>query len=290
MRYEGSVYRPPSEANSLIVQVTIGCAHNQCTFCSMYKDKKFRIRPLSEVWEDLQWARDHYHRIEKIFLADGDALVLSNKILVEILDRIKILFPECKRIGVYGSPQDVLRKSAVELEELEEKGIGILYIGAESGSDRVLANCKKGATASELIEAVKKIEKAGVRASVTFISGLAGKEGWREHAIETGKMISQMEPSYVGLLTLMVEGGTELSQSIQSGEFELLSPEDVLLETELLLQNIQVTKSCVFRSNHASNYLALKGNLPEDGDAMLEKVRRAKKNSAMLKDERDRLL
>lgn len=290
MRYEGSVYRPPSEANSLIIQVTIGCAHNQCTFCSMYKDKKFRIRPLSEVWEDLQWARDHYHGIEKIFLADGDALVLTNKILVEILDRIKILFPECKRIGVYGSPQDVLRKSDAELEELEEKGIGILYIGAESGSDRVLANCKKGATASELIEAVKKIEKAGIKASVTFISGLAGKEGWREHAIETGKMISQMEPSYVGLLTLMVEGGTELSQSIQSGEFTLLSPEDVLLETELLLQNIQVTKSCVFRSNHASNYLALKGNLQEDGDAMLEKVRRAKKNSAMLKDERDRLL
>lgn len=290
MRYEGSVYRPPSEANSLIVQVTIGCAHNQCTFCSMYKDKKFRIRPLAEVWEDLQWARDHYHGIEKIFLADGDALVLSNKILVEILDRIKILFPECKRIGVYGSPQDVLRKSAAELEELEEKGIGILYIGAESGSDRVLANCKKGATASELIEAVKKIEKAGINASVTFISGLAGKEGWREHAIETGKMISQMEPSYVGLLTLMVEGGTELSQSIQSGEFTLLSPEEVLQETELLLQNIQLTKSCVFRSNHASNYLALKGNLPEDGAAMLEQVRRAKKNSAMLKDERDRLL
>lgn len=290
MRYEGSVYRPPSEANSLILQVTIGCAHNQCTFCGMYKDKQFRIRPLEEVKEDLIWARKHYGHVEKIFLADGDALVLPNRTLVSILEEIQRLFPECKRVGIYGSPKDVLRKSPEELTELHRNGVGIIYIGAESGSDRVLTKIKKGATAAQLIEAVRAIEASGIAASVTFISGLAGKEGWREHAIETGKMISQMEPSYVGLLTLMVEQGTELAESIVKGELKLLSPEEVLLETELMLQTITLKTPCVFRSNHASNYLSLKGDLPRDLPTMLEKLHKAKENTAMLKEERYRLL
>jgi radical SAM superfamily enzyme YgiQ (UPF0313 family) len=285
LRYEGSVYRPPSEAQSLIVQVTIGCAHNECTFCGMYKDKKFRIRPLDEVLEDLDWAKRHYGHIDKIFLADGDALVLSNEHLIKILDRIKQLFPHCQRVGIYGSPQDVLRKSSEELEELREKGIGIIYIGAESGSHKVLRDIKKGVTGEELILAVQKIEESGIKASVTFISGLAGIEGWEEHAIETGRMISRMEPSYVGLLTLMLEPGTELYKDIESGKFQLLSPKEVMLETELLLKNIDVTKKCVFRSNHASNYLALRGDLPRDKDRMLAQIARAKEDTGMLKDE-----
>lgn len=285
MRYEGSVYRPPSEAQSLIVQVTIGCAHNDCTFCGMYKDKQFRIRPLQEVLEDLEWAHKHYKYIDKIFLADGDALVLSNKHLLTILDRINELFPYCQRVGIYGSPQDVLRKSPEELKELRDKGIGIIYIGAESGSDKVLKEIKKGATADELIQAVRKIEEAGIKASVTFISGLAGTEGWKEHAIATGKMISRMEPSYVGLLTLMLEPGTELYNDIEEGRFQVLSAKEVLLETELLLKNINVSKKCVFRSNHASNYLSLRGDLPDDKEKMLAQIERAKKDSGMLKDE-----
>jgi len=290
MRYEGSVYRPPSEANSLIVQVTIGCAHNKCTFCSMYKDKQFRIRPLAEVTEDLQWARNHYLRIEKIFLADGDALVLPNKALISILDTISDLFPECKRVGVYGSPQDVLRKDPEELAELCEKGVGIIYIGAESGSNMVLSDIKKGVTADQLIEAVRKIEDSGIKASVTFISGLAGKAGWEEHATETGKMISRMEPSFVGLLTLMIEPGTELYNDIRTGRLHVLSAHEVLYETELLLKNIDVSKTCIFRSNHASNYLSLRGTLPWDKEKMLNQIAKALENPEMLKDERFRLL
>jgi len=290
MRYSGSVYRPPSEAGSLIVQVTLGCAHNKCTFCSMYKDKKFSIRPVEEVLQDLRWAKAHYRGIDKIFLADGDALVLPNSTLVRILDEIRLLFPECRRVGVYGSPQDVLRKTPEELKELLEKGIGIIYIGAESGSDKVLKDIQKGATAEELIEAVRKIEASGIQASVTFISGLAGKDGWREHAIETGKMISKMEPSYIGLLTLMIDPAAEIYHDIQAGRFKLLSAYEVLMETKLMLENIDVKKKCTFRSNHASNYLSLKGDLPYDKERMLKQIERAEKDSDMLKDERFRAL
>jgi radical SAM superfamily enzyme YgiQ (UPF0313 family) len=290
MRYEGSVYRPPSEAYSLIIQVTIGCAHNKCTFCSMFKDKRFRVRKVNEVLEDLDSARQHYRRVGRIFLADGDALVLQNKDLLVILDHIAKLFPECERVGIYGSPQDVLRKSKEELEELREHGIGIIYIGAESGSDKVLRDIKKGATRREIIESVKRIEDSGVQASVTFISGLAGKDGWEEHAVESGTMISEMEPSYVGLLTLITEPGTELYQDIKEGRFQMLSPMEVLAETELLLENTNVSKTCVFRSNHASNYVSLKGDLPRDRERMLAQLRDAMNNADMLKDDRFRML
>lgn len=289
MRYEGSIYRPPSEAYSLIVQVTIGCAHNKCTFCSMFKDKKFRVRKVSEVIEDLNTARSQYRNVNKIFLADGDALVLQNKDLLYILDHIKKLFPECERVGIYGSPQDVLRKTHEELVELYQNGIGIIYIGAESGSDKVLKDIIKGATRAEIINAVKMIEASGIKASVTFISGLAGTEGWEDHAIQTGTMISEMEPSYVGLLTLITEPGAELHRDIKEGRFKTLSAVDVVKETELLLENINVTKPCVFRSNHASNYVSLKGDLPRDKERMLNQLRTAL-DTRMLKDDRFRML
>lgn len=290
MRYEGSVYRPPSEAYSLIVQVTIGCAHNKCTFCSMFKDKKFRVRNVNEVLEDLDSARKDYRRVDKIFLADGDALVLQNKDLLLILKHIKKLFPECERVGIYGSPQDVLRKSKEELVELLEYGIGIIYIGAESGSDKVLKDIQKGATRAEIIEAVKRIESSGIKSSVTFISGLAGKHGWENHAIESGTMISEMEPAYVGLLTLMIEPSAKLHGDILVGRFQVLTPMEVLKETEVLLENTKVIKNCVFRSNHASNYVSLKGDLPQDKDRMLTQLRLAMENANMLKDDRFRML
>lgn len=290
MRYEGSVYRPPSEAYSLIIQVTIGCAHNECTFCSMFKDKKFRIRNVNEVLEDLREARQHYRRVNRIFLADGDALILKNKDLLVILDEIGKLFPECERVGIYGSPQDVLRKTGDELKELLAHGIGIIYIGAESGSDRVLTDIKKGATRAEIIESVKRIEASGIQASVTFISGLSGKDGWKDHAKETGTMISEMEPSYVGLLTLMTEPMAPLYRDIKEGRFQLLSPMEVLEETALLLENINVKKTCVFRSNHASNYLSLKGDLPQDKEKMQKQLKAAMENTDLLKDEIFRML
>jgi len=256
----------------------------------MFKDKKFRVRDIKEVLEDFDIARRTYRRVERIFLADGDALVLKNDKLIVILDYINKLFPECERVSIYGSPQDVLRKSVEELKELREKGIEIIYIGAESGSDRVLTDVCKGASRAEIIEAIQRIEASGIKASVTFISGLGGKENWKEHAIETGTMISQTEPSYVGLLTLMVDPSASLYKDVKAGKFEMLSPEEVLTETALMLENIDVKKTCVFRSNHASNYVALRGDLPRDKDMMIRQLEDAMKNTGSLKDERFRML
>ena len=290
MRYEGNIYRPPSEAYSLIVQVTVGCTHNKCTFCSMYKDKKFHIRKLEDVLEDLAWARKAYPRVDRIFLCDGDALCLSNSRLLPILSYIKENFPECERVTVYGRANDALKKTDEELRELYEAGITMVYIGAESGSEKVLKDINKGETRQQIIDGVKKIEASGMMASVTFISGLAGRAGWREHAIETGKMISEMSPSYVALLTLLVDPSVPMAKDIESGKMELLSAEEVMAETLLMLQNTEVTKKCVFRSNHASNYLSLKGNLPDDREAMMDLIRKAMSDDRLLKDERFRAL
>ncbi len=290
MRYEGNIFRPPSEAYSLLVQVTIGCTHNKCTFCSMYKDKKFRIRDPKEVLEDLAWARRAYRRVERIFLCDGDALALTNAKLLPILEFISENFPECQRVTAYARSTDVLRKSEEELRELRQAGITMVYIGAESGSDEVLKQINKGETRQQLIDGVRKAEACGIKASVTFISGIAGKAGWEDHAVQTGTMISEMEPSYVGLLTLMVDPDVPIAEEIRTGRLQLLSPEEVLEETELLLENTKVSRPCVFRSNHASNYLSLRGTLPQDKDAMLKMIHRAMADHGMLKDERFRAL
>ncbi len=290
MRYEGNIFRPPSEAYSLLVQVTIGCTHNKCTFCSMYKDKKFRVRDLGEVLEDLQWARNHYRRVDRIFLCDGDALALKNSKLMPILDFIRENFPECERVTTYGRATDVLRKSDEEMRQLYEAGLTMVYIGAESGSDKVLLDIKKGETRQQLIDGVRKIEASGMQASVTFISGLAGKDGWEDHAIQTGTMISEMEPSYVGLLTLMIDPIVPMAKDIEEGRMKLLSPEEVMAETLLMLKNTNVSKKCVFRSNHASNYVSLRGNLPDDKEKMMALVRKAMENHDMFKDERFRAL
>lgn len=288
MRYEGDIYRPPSEAYSLLIQVTIGCSHNKCTFCSMFKDKMFRVREVSEVMEDLETARKTYRKVERIFLCDGDALCLSNDKLLVILDRIRELFPECKRVSVYGSAKDVLRKTSAELKTLRDHGMGMVYLGAESGSQKVLDMICKGVSRDEMIEAVCKIEDAGIPASVTFISGLAGKEDWEEHAVETGKMISEMNASYVSLLTLMLDNRAPIVGQINRGELTLLSAEEVVAEAYLLLKHANPTKPCVFRSNHASNYVSLRGNLPADKPRLMEQLERAM--AGLLKDERFRML
>ena len=290
MRYEGSIYRPPSEAYSLIIQVTIGCAHNNCTFCGMFKDKQFRVREVEEVLRDIETARRAYQNVGKIFLADGDAFVLTNEKLMVILNKIKQQFPECERVGIYATPQDVNKKTISELEELRDAGIGIIYIGAESGNEETLRDIQKGATRAEIVSAIKKIEASGIKSSVTFISGLAGRDNWKKHAIDSGTMISETEPSYVGLLTLMVEQNAPLYADVLSGKFKKLSPEEVVAETALLLENINVHKTCVFRSNHASNYVSLRGNLPNDKEKMLGQLHAAMENKGMLKDERFRAL
>lgn len=291
MRYEGAIYRPPSEAYSYLLQITIGCSHNRCTFCTMFKDKQFRVRPISEVMEDLEAARRYYSRVGRIFLCDGDALCLKTDKLIPILDKIRELFPECERIGIYARSSDILRKTEDELKELVNHGLGIVYIGAESGSERVLEMINKGVTRDQIIESVKRCEMLGLPTSVTFISGMGGKKHWREHAVETGKMISEMGASYVGLLTLMVDKKAPIYRDIESGEFELLSPEEIVAETKLLLESTgDFERTCVFRSNHASNYISLRGDLPRDKERMIALLNRALDDIGLLKDERFRML
>lgn len=290
MRYEGDIYRPPSEAYSYILQITIGCAHNKCTFCGSFKEKKFRIRKIEEVYEDLEMARRYYRYVEKVFLADGDALVLKNSYLMDVLNKIKELFPECKRVGIYGRAHDILRKTDEELIELRDNGMGIIYMGVETGNPEILRRINKGETREELIAAVRKAENLDIETSLTFLSGIGGREMWRENAIDTGTIISEMEPTYASFLTLMLVPGTPLYDDYKAGKFELLKPDEVLKEAELMLENINVKKTCVFRSNHASNYVSLKGDLPADKERMLNQLRVAQNHSEMWKDERFRML
>jgi len=278
MRYEGMVYRPPSEAGSLIIQLTIGCARNTCTFCNMFKDKKFRIRKLEEVVDDLLLSRRYYSNmpVRRIFLADGDALIVKTKDLLYILEKIKEIFPEVERISAYGTPADVIMKSDEELTALKEAGLEMVYMGAESGDDQVLKDVKKGVTSAEIIEAGLKLKKNGIIVSVTFISGLGGKARLKEHALNTAKTINAMKAEYVGFLTLMLEEGTELYNEHRRGEFELLGPREVLAELRMLIENID-SEGTIFRSNHASNYVPLKGTFNKDKEFMLKQIETAEK-------------
>ncbi len=275
MKYYGSVYRPPSEANSLIIQVTLGCTHNSCTFCPMYSDKRFRMVPFDEVLACLKEARCEFPYVRRVFFADGNSLCLTNEKLLPLMEATKAIFPECERISVYARAENVLRKTDQELLALKAAGLGIVYIGAESGSDQVLLRVNKGETATQMIEAVQRAEALGIKTSVTFISGLGGKELMEEHAIKTGEMITQMGASYVGLLTLMTAPGTPLFNDLTSGRFELLSQREIVRELELILTHSHCEKPSVIRSNHASNRLVLAGTLPNDKERLLAQVRAA---------------
>ena len=271
MRYKGKVYRPPSEAYSLIVQVTYGCSHNRCAFCDMYDDKHFALRPMQEIREDFEMARQLYRRVERVFLADGDALMRKTDDLVQILGLIYGLFPECERVTCYASPTSLQVKSEDDLRLLRQRGLQMVYMGLESGCDAVLTRMNKGHTAAAIVAAGQKARRCGMALSVTAISGLGSVALWREHAIGTAEALSAMKPEYIGLLTLMVEHGTPLERWVREGEFTLLSPVEVLKETELFLQHID-SEGSVFRMNHASNYLTLKGTLNRDRQTLLDKV------------------
>lgn len=272
VRYKGKVYRPPSEAYSLIIQVTYGCSHNRCAFCDMYDDKHFSMRPMEEIREDFEQARRVYRRVERVFLADGDALMRKTDDLVQILGLVYGLFPECQRVTCYASPTSLQIKSEEELRLLWEKGLKMVYMGLESGCDAVLKRMDKGHTAAQIIAAGQKARRSGLQLSVTAISGLGSRELWREHAVETAQAFNAMNPEYIGLLTLMVEPGTPLEKWVREGSFYVLKPVEVMQEMELFLQHIDSPGS-VFRMNHASNYLTLKGTLNQDRERLLQQVR-----------------
>ena len=284
MRYYGSVYRPPSEAYSLIVQVTYGCSHNTCAFCGMYKEKRFALRPLAEVLEDFHLARQYYRNVGRIFLADGDALIRKVSDLVTILDTIRELFPECERVSSYASPSSLQIRTDEELQLLRDKGLTLLYRGLESGCDDVLKLMRKGHTSAEIVECGQKVKRNGIGLSVTAITGLGGPELMEAHAVDTAKALNAMNPEYIGILTLVVEDGTPLQDWVREGKFHLLTPAQVLQETKLMVESFDSPGS-VFRMNHASNYLSLKGTLNEDKEAMLAQIRRAEQHMETLRPE-----
>ncbi len=289
MEYIGKVFRPPSEARSLIIQCTIGCSHNKCAFCGMYKEDEFRIRPLDDVLRDLEEMSRYGQVYRRIFLADGDALILPMEHLKTLLTKIAELFPKVERVGIYASPKSIATKTVEQLKELKELGLGIAYLGVESGSDLILEMMKKGVSAEELLHQGQKLKDAGIDLSVTLISGLGGKEHTLEHATESAKFISTLQPNYLGLLTLMLEPQTELYQDIQQGRFELLTPSEVLEETRLFVSLVE-GKDIVFRSNHASNYLSLGGVLDQEKQRILKDIDEAMEDMQYLRHESHRRL
>ena len=216
MRYKGKVYRPPSEAYSLIVQVTYGCSHNRCAFCEMYDDKHFSMRPMQEIREDFELARRVYHRVDRVFLADGDALMRRTEDLVEILGLVYGLFPECERVTCYASPASLQVKSEDDLRLLRQKGLKMVYMGLESGCDAVLERMRKGHTAADIVAAGQKAKRCGLTLSVTAISGLGSVELWQQHALDTARAVSEMKPDYLGLLTLMTQCGLHIPAADRS--------------------------------------------------------------------------
>jgi len=270
MKYEGMVFRPPSEAESLILQVTVGCSYNRCAFCGAYQGKRFRIKKFEEIKEDIDEMSPY--PIQRVFLADGDALVIPQRKLIQILSYLQEKLKGLERVGIYANAKDILRKEAEELKALKELGVGIIYLGLESGDPEVLKRIKKNATVDQLICAGKRVKESGILLSVTVILGLGGVEGSQRHAIETGKVLSEMDPDYAGALSLMIVSGTPIEMEIETGKLVLPNPFELIQELEWMISHCQFTH-CFFASNHASNYLPLRIQMPEQKEAALKRIR-----------------
>ncbi len=271
MRYEGLIIRPPSEAQSLILQVTVGCSHNRCTFCPTYKNTRFRIRDMAEVRAMVEEARQWAAHARRIFLCDGDALVIPQRRLLPLLELLNESFPRLERIGIYANARSILNKSVQELQELRQRKLGILYLGVESGDDEVLSRVRKGADRNKLLRAALRAKEAGLILSVTVLLGLGGVEASRRHALQTASLLSEMDPHYVGALTLMVVQSTPLYWEMSRGAFRLPDTFQLIQELEIMIRHAQLT-DCYFTSNHASNYLPLKVRLPTQKQQALKLI------------------
>ena len=296
MYYAEPVYRPPSEAYSLLVQATVGCssaAVGKCYFCSSYlfdktvPEKRFRIRPTREILEDIEIGRRQYgSAVEKIFLLDSNALIMKTSELLKVLRKCYESFPNLKQVSCYACCEDILRKSDEELIQLREGGLQLVFIGLESGDQKVLDLVNKGATVQDQIDAVVKANKAGIQTSVTVILGLGGRKLSEMHAVNTGKAATKMNPTYFAALTLMIVPGTPLDEMVKRGEFEVVTdPFMILRELELMIMNIDTPGPVTFRTNHASNYLPLRGTLPRDKEKLLKTIRNALDDSSQLRPE-----
>jgi len=272
MRYEGMIFRPPSEANSLILQVTVGCSYNRCTFCGAYREKSFRVKSFDEVKNDIDEVSLYGTPIPRVFLADGDALILPEKELVQILDYLKLKLNRLERIGTYANAREILKKDREELQHLKELGLGMIYLGLESGDPKVLQRIRKNATVDQMIRAAAKVREAGILLSVTVLLGIGGVEGSQRHAEDTGTVLSKMDPDFVGALSLMVVPGTPIERELQTGQWALPTPFGLIEELQTMITHCEFSH-CFFASNHASNYLPLKIQMPEQKEEALRRIR-----------------
>jgi len=271
MRYEGDIIRPPSEAHSLLLQVTVGCSHNRCTFCPSFKSKRFRIRSLDEIREDLAYAARRFRWVDRVFLCDGDALIIPQQRLIGILDAIRGHLPGVRRIGTYANAKSIRKKSVGELRELKERGLGIVYLGIESGNEAILAKIRKGATAARIVEAARRVKEAGITLSVTVLLGIGGVAMSREHARDTARILTDVDPDFAGVLTVMIVPGTPLHEEARAGSFVLPGTFELLEELGIIVSESRFT-DCFFTANHASNYLPIRARLPRDREEVLRLI------------------
>jgi radical SAM superfamily enzyme YgiQ (UPF0313 family) len=284
MHYEGNCIRPPSEAYSILLQVTVGCSHNKCAFCGTYKDKRFRIKDDKTILSDILFASKYMKRQDRVFLMDGDALIIPQKRLLWILDRIREHLPWVKRVGAYANTKSIKMKTLEQLIELREKKLGILYLGVETGEDELRRKIHKGSSAQTCIDMGRKVKEAGMKLSVTVLLGIAGREKSLEHARATGELLSKMDPDYVGALTVMLIPGTPLYDDFRAGRFQLPDERELLVELREMIAHTHLTRGLFF-SNHASNYLPVKARLPRGKQEALHLIDQALKGEVGLRPE-----
>jgi radical SAM superfamily enzyme YgiQ (UPF0313 family) len=289
MDYQGIIIRPPSEANSIILQVTIGCSHNKCTFCGTYKGVRFGFKPESVVERDISFAAQYCRRQRRIFIADGDALILPQTKLLKLLQTIRQKLPWVTRVGLYGNARSIRTKTPKDLTELREAGLGIVYMGLESGDDVTLKQIRKGVRVDTMVQMAKRVIEAGIKLSVTVLLGLAGSERSAVHAKTTGQALSAMDPNYVGALSLMLLPNTPLGRDHAEGRFKLISPLEMLEELKTMIAHTDLSAG-LFYANHASNYLPIKARLPRDKEATIDVIDQALKGNIALRPESIRAL
>lgn len=278
------VIRPPAEADSFLLQVTTGCTANNCTFCGAYMDKPFRVKSMVEIAGDIKEEKRLYPETRRVFLMDGDALAVNNSKLLPVLELLNSTFPKLNRIASYANGYNITGRSAMELQQLYDHKLRLLYIGLESGSQAILDRCRKRATVAEMIEAVRRAEQAGIKSSVIVLLGLGGRKDSGLHVRETIAALNQMQPRYLSFLSLMVIPGTPLYQDAQSGQFEELDSLELLRETQAIIAGLELERT-IFRSDHASNYLPLEGRFPADKEKLLRILEAALRGQVRLKPE-----
>lgn len=286
MRYEGRIFRPPGEWKSYLLQCTIGCSNNSCTFCGMYKEKQFRVRPLKDILEDIDMAKRRYgNSVKRVFLCDGDAIIMKQEELLAILEKLYASFPALEKVTTYAGPRSTLAKTPEQLRQLRQAGLARAYLGMETGWNDLLAKVKKGVNAQQMLEAGVKLREAGFDLWVMVILGLAGKgEASRTHALESAKMVNEMKPRHLSALTYMPDEGSEMCEDVKAGRFQMLSPFEIMEETRVLLENI-TAGPIHFTCDHASNYLSLKGTIPEETPKFLSMIDGALEGSVRLRKE-----